>query len=281
MADTDPRQLLYHYTALDAFASIVDHRELWASHIRYLNDTTEQRLIWDLLRERINMRVQTARGSDKDRWKLIQSAAQSPSPQNVYVICFSRDGGDRLSQWRGYGGSGGVSIGFDGNEIQRHASAFLAAHSVGPLKKWCILQKVDYIAATLDERTAGTIDSFMESLPGLPLFVDSLLTQQEVLYRSVAMWSPRFKDRAFREEREWRISIADLIGDNRAASFRTRRSLLVPYIKFDLGKSMWPLISRVVVGPGAHQSETLDAIKMRLDDERVEVEASRIPYRDW
>jgi hypothetical protein len=40
-------ELLYHYTSVESFLNIVDGGELWASHIRYQNDTSEQRLIWD------------------------------------------------------------------------------------------------------------------------------------------------------------------------------------------------------------------------------------------
>lgn len=34
---------LYHYTTLEWFAGILDTDKLWASHIGYLNDTSEQK----------------------------------------------------------------------------------------------------------------------------------------------------------------------------------------------------------------------------------------------
>lgn len=43
-------QLLYHYTTIETFVNIMDGGELWASHIRYLNDTSEQRLMWNHVR---------------------------------------------------------------------------------------------------------------------------------------------------------------------------------------------------------------------------------------
>ena len=42
--------VLYHYTTVDALLSILQHNALWATHIRYMNDTSEQKVLWDLLR---------------------------------------------------------------------------------------------------------------------------------------------------------------------------------------------------------------------------------------
>ncbi len=65
MASDD--DLLYHYTALESFLSIVDKGQLWASHIRYLNDTSEQRLMWDHVRARIKARLDAADENDRAR----------------------------------------------------------------------------------------------------------------------------------------------------------------------------------------------------------------------
>jgi hypothetical protein len=48
VVDCPPQQadeLLYHYTSVEAFVNIINGGELWASHIRYLNDRSEQRLL--------------------------------------------------------------------------------------------------------------------------------------------------------------------------------------------------------------------------------------------
>jgi hypothetical protein len=87
------------------------------------------------------------------------------------------------------------------------------------------------------------------------------------------------KHKAFYEEQEWRISIFDL--PEGSVRFRTRKSMIIPYVPFDLGRGEpeWPLIQRAIVGPNPHQAETIAAIKKMLDD-RVVVVGSSIPYRD-
>ena len=60
-------ELLYHYTTVESFVHIMNSGELWASHIRYQNDTSEQRLVWDHVRARIKARLEAASGNDRDR----------------------------------------------------------------------------------------------------------------------------------------------------------------------------------------------------------------------
>ena len=110
--------LLHHYTNLNAFKNIVEKGTLWATHIHYLNDTSEQRFLGQLILARIGERLKFEPQEVRQRllsWQqklLSWTDRGSDEATTYYVICFSEDGGDRLSQWRGYGAQGGVSIGF-------------------------------------------------------------------------------------------------------------------------------------------------------------------------
>jgi hypothetical protein len=274
------RELLYHYTSIETFLRILDNAELWASHIRYLNDTSEQRLSWDLVRARINERLAFAVGDERIRLLKQQRFAENPDRLNVYVICFSKDGGDRLSQWRGYGGGAGVSIGFDVPALRKCISPFLMKYSNEQRlpQFWTALEQVKYVRRERDRRIGEFIDQRLNNPPDRS--PRSPYTEEQVFARAISFATLFLKDAAFREEREWRLAIVDAWNTNIAVQFRTRKSMVVPFVKFGLGKEGWPLISRVVVGPGTSQAETIAALKMRLDD-RVEVEASTIPYRDW
>ena len=67
--------------------------------------------MWELVRRRVDERLQLATESDRPlltEWKKGLEYEKYP----LYVICFSEDGGDRLSQWRAYGGISGVCMGF-------------------------------------------------------------------------------------------------------------------------------------------------------------------------
>jgi hypothetical protein len=273
-------ELLYHYTTVASFLNIVNGGELWASHIRYLNDTSEQRLAWEHVRTRIADRLQIAEGESRDRLLLFQSLASSPPDLDFFILCFSKDGGDRLSQWRGYGENAGVSIGFDPDELKKRCSSFTTAMSRNqpyPMG-WAYLLEARYIEPAGDEQSNQVIDLFIDN-PN-PTEFESRFSKEEVFSRRICLSSVRLKHNAFREENEWRIALFDV--NTNSIRFRSRKSMIVPYVPFDLGRGSpeWPLIKRVVVGPNPHQAETVAAIKKRLDD-RVVIEGSSLPFRGW
>ncbi|MGA3009922.1 MAG: DUF2971 domain-containing protein [Terracidiphilus sp.] len=276
----EPDELLYHYTSIDSFASIIGSSQLWASHIRFLNDTSEQRLMWDHARARIEARIRTADDSDRNRLLPFQSLTSSPLELDDYVLCFSKDGGDNLSQWRGYGGSAGVAIGIDAEELKKKCSGFTTAQSRNQPHKmgWALLHAVHYVDPSGDEFSKQLIDSLVDNPEATER--EDWLTEREVFRRRVSLIASSLEHKAFSDEREWRISILQLRED--FIRFRTRKSMMIPYVPFDLGhgRQEWPLIRRIVAGPSQHQAETIAAIKKMLDD-RVVVEGSSIPYRDW
>jgi hypothetical protein len=111
-----------------------------------------------------------------------------------------------------------------------------------------------------------------------------------------------FKDPAFSEEKEWRVVI---VGSGREPSngekevldgslkFRSGPLGVTPYVQFPLRLSSGSSpLRRIVVGPNPHMEESVNAVKMILDDRSlktskegcqtdIEVVPSRIPYRNW
>ncbi len=142
---------------------------------------------------------------------------------------------------------------------------------------WAFLNEVKYIEPTEDERSSQIIDIFIDN-PN-PTEHESRFSQDETFSRRVSLSSSSLKHKAFVEEMEWRIAIFDL--PEFSVQYRTRKSMIVPYVPFDLGKGgpEWPLIQRIVVGPRPHQGETVAAIK-KMADSWIVVVASSIPYRD-
>ena len=47
-------ETLYHYTTLEGLTGILEHRCLWATHYRYLNDSSEALLMKDKLIETVH-----------------------------------------------------------------------------------------------------------------------------------------------------------------------------------------------------------------------------------
>ena len=95
LVNDDADGFLYHYTSLEALNGIITNKTLWASHIKYLNDTSEQVILRELVNNRILDRLAALPNVRRDQWKVLVARARE-----LYVTCFSEDSGDRLSQWR-------------------------------------------------------------------------------------------------------------------------------------------------------------------------------------
>jgi hypothetical protein len=133
-------ELLYHYTDEAGLSGIIEHDNIWATHVRFLNDWTELR---EAFREKyVEFLIDSfceglPAGLDEDVRRIIDRISakrnvgkilkiiESPnSPNETFVFCLTGsaeawqksapDPGDRLSQWRAYSHSSqGFSLGFD------------------------------------------------------------------------------------------------------------------------------------------------------------------------
>jgi hypothetical protein len=115
-----PQGLLYHYTSAEGLLGIIRSGNLWATHIRYLNDSQE---FIDSLRHLKSFIEEFDEELHGHLDKFLRSAVHlfSVNP-GAYVLSFTDDSaartndapGDRLSQWRAYcSGGNGFSLGFD------------------------------------------------------------------------------------------------------------------------------------------------------------------------
>jgi hypothetical protein len=275
-------ELLYHYTSFEAFANIITKSELWASHIRYLNDTSEQRVMWELLKGRIEDRLSSADKAERERLNEALAVVEAPPEVGVYISSFCKDDGNRLSQWRGYSAGCGVSIGFKLSGLKSYCKAL----TDGPWKNppFCsataTLSPVHYLNPTgpYDPPKELLTDSFLGIGPDF-----GLGRKDEASIRlpySLSLLAASLKHSAFSEENEWRIILSGIMPPD-WLKFRMRKSLPVPYVAFSIGEKISPLISKVVVGPQPHKEETMEAVKMMVQSTSIEVVGSDTPYRDW
>jgi hypothetical protein len=252
----------------------------WEIHIGYLNDTSEQSLIPERIRKRIKAQLQEPECANRETLERVYKSISSPISKDIFVVSFSKDNGDRLSQWRGYSGSAGVSIGFDPSELKKLCNTFTTVNYKHPMDGiGAILREIKYIKAMGDEHSDREIDSLIDFHIAVAE-MEIPLTQSNIFDRELSFVPCDIKDAAFGEERESRIVIFDFSKDSNLL-FRTRKSLLVPYREFSLGKQMWPLISKVTIGPSPYKKETTKAVKRMIGDDNIEVVESLIPYRDW
>jgi hypothetical protein len=293
---TRQRGLLYHYTSAEAFLGIVGTRTLWATDIRFLNDSEEFTFARDVLVKRLVERALQLR--NEHARKLIERELESLAVRTVsaYVVSFS-ERGNSLSQWRAYAPRDGVSIGF-----HRGALKSIKDFELGKC----------YYANELPRRPTGR-----GGLGKLAVEADdtlrwiSRLLQQEwrkqqpkraevearlmMLAHTVSWAALRLKHPGFAEEKEWRLidnrNPLELLdqGYDKLHGTNFRRGVfgVTPYLVAALPER-WrnvPLgIAEVIVGPSTNTTAIVSSIrgllvsKLRSDAMVVPCD---IPYRSW
>ena len=122
------KKLLYHYTTMNTFYSMIDHSlvyekndinptyiTMWATHYAYQNDPTECQFFFEGLQNRILNYAKTKKVELTDEDK--QLIKQPWYGLNIYTISLSTQEDD-LTMWRGYGQNGdGISLGFDFSKL--------------------------------------------------------------------------------------------------------------------------------------------------------------------
>ncbi|MDR6757195.1 hypothetical protein J2Y48_002491 [Mycoplana sp. BE70] len=259
---------LSHYTSLDGFLGIIRESRIRASNILFLNDKEEMQYGINVARDVINELVEQEPSA-----AALKPTGRSPRPNvipDTYACCFCEEA-DMLSQWRGYGSaSQSVSIQFDGPLLAKVARALqfdLEAVIYGKKRAMELLRE------TLnDEVTTATI-------------IRSLLKDDgynvDDYRRSVTLdLSPRFKNDAFAEEREWRIiAKAHVV---KQVEYRTRDNVIMPYVNISNPTVGLP-ITRVTIGPGKDTALTRKSVEKFLSQTQfyshVKAVESSIPFR--
>jgi hypothetical protein len=269
--------LLWHYTTWEGLHGIITNGELWASHVAYLNDTSEFWHGFELFGERLPESERLI----KDE---ILGDARSRNVSGVrptYVVSFTEEF-DSLAQWRGYAGSSiGFALGFDRTRLQDRAATWefrLAKCTYAASEKEALLEPL--LARLRLER--------QQQNPRL----------RNIVLESLPRIAAELKNESFTSEQEYRLisneTSENLIKKTRGIEFRAKGRLFVPYIKLDIKKSwdsaasvgsQYPLRA-VLIGPTADKQLMKHAVvqlTQRVVDypTTVGVASSIIPYRNW
>ncbi|TAL39548.1 MAG: DUF2971 domain-containing protein [Alphaproteobacteria bacterium] len=157
-SDVYPR--ISHYTTLQGAVGILQSQSLWSTHCKFLNDTSERILIKDKLIEILYPHVLKKCQALIEKYPKIKSSVDSDggvaavaknetativdvqyrvTGDEIYVTSFCGETGDAyidrnglLSQWRGYGRDGGISLVFNTKKmediLQMEADTYSYAH---------------------------------------------------------------------------------------------------------------------------------------------------------
>ncbi|GAB6053840.1 hypothetical protein JCM17960_26600 [Magnetospira thiophila] len=112
---------LYHYTSAVGLTGIIQSGQLWATHIKFLNDYSEFVYGVDICRNVYEKYLQKTDNEDiRCALESVMRYIEGIHLLEGYVCCFCEEA-DLLSQWRGYGNKGaGYSIEFDYKNLVRN-----------------------------------------------------------------------------------------------------------------------------------------------------------------
>lgn len=107
-------ETLYHYTNGDSFSGIIKNKEMWASHIRFMNDLKEEILALDILERELPKLLANKSLNTDCVMKHTKSFFKTETyKKGIFILSFSENKDD-LNMWRGYANKiPSYSIGFD------------------------------------------------------------------------------------------------------------------------------------------------------------------------
>lgn len=303
---------VYHYTDVNGFISIIQNKEFWLSHIRFMNDREEYLEGYGRCNKIIE-KLKVGRESheidflNKVMNKLNcerSSGFFTRSSKDVFSLSLSTKR-DSLDLWRGYGRNSGISIGFDkqtSTELvlirkeyyesvkEKHKSD--SRKKTLPNSKLFVANNVIYEDDVKDKILLSILEISLERLNFLRDKKDETAEISAMTYATDVLFEiiPYMKNKGFENEAECRI-VENSISDTQKPIeifYRERNGIILPYIKYVLVdrnyKTLKNLpIKEIVVGPGLNQKDVIESVKYFLEKQGLEelidkVVASKIPY---
>jgi hypothetical protein len=314
----NPSGILYHYTNQQGLLGILDKHQIWASHIRYLNDTKEY-FAGRAFIERISIAMKGLGHADEETAKTVKDTLELIDTFDIYVSSFSKaEEGDSLNLWRGYTHTlPGFSIGFDAeslgkclhsrrDNIQATRLEFGGLFGVEYVPElgndFRIKRKMVWLAQLVHSlilklKKANFDPTLLKGLPVADIATEIRASMNEYSKSTIilAMLLPLLKHEGFSGEQENRLVLLRAKDDGfehcSDLGFHPGSSSIVPHVAVDLP----PIdlgIRRVIVGACPDPDWAVHAVKMLLTKHEikvrknvlgggVEVVPSKIPYRNW
>lgn len=279
MKDQD---IIYHYTSVEAFMSIIQSQSLWVSSITEMNDSQEGKLLPPLIRRAIESvhlsAEETIRCMEKYHSKdpLTQHLRVIPNiesnPEFIegmrdltkrtlvelilpsleivsnmllpHICCFSKNG-DKLSQWRAYGDDGkGVALAFSKIELEKSIKNKSEFPKYINDVIYNNLDQDEYCAKLIKELIEQSIFRSKKVDPVKERFVSSNFFAAPVL----------FKSEGFSEEDEVRLVYNS--NDEMKSKYRTVNGNIISFYEHVFRPSC---LKGIILGPKCNlQTDTLD-----------------------
>lgn len=309
---------IFHYTDARGLTGIITSGDIYATHFRYLNDSTEGGEIRTLLlpileaeTATITAKLVEAKLLSKDFYKefgsqghriqaeglyrAIERTATNVTPAFITSFCRHDEGTEvfengLLSQWRGYAMGGGFAIEFDEAAIDELSAQEVKKYAYAGSKTEDVLYEEfdrEFKAEDYQGLAGAMIAQIFEGRD-----ISRIAGKKNIdeMMAKFIMASPFLKNTGFREEREYRLAVTAIRANHMPASekrelknvkYRDRNGLVVPYVElFSTVGDDLPIKS-IIVGPHPNQELQEEATKMLLESNGLvaKVRRSQIPFR--
>jgi len=253
---------VYHYTSIAGFQGIISTHGFWASDNRFMNDAEElengSRLAGEVLDK-------CARRSHRSEFAELLSEVRkrvtAKRKLGLLVACFSRER-DSLSQWRGYGGAGGICISVGGSDPNHRPFIFGPDQLLFAATYQWRLKVVSCLS--IIRRYEKEYDKDRKAMPDFwPDDHDEEYVKS--LYNRLSHQIVVFKNEAFVQESEVRFVIPYSYVEHYEGGLQFRSSALglIPYINTGRRKGIEGLlpVKEVIVGPSAHRDLVGESVR--------------------
>lgn len=292
---------LYHYTSLKGLKGIITERQLRASDLRFLNDSSEFMYAFNLAESEITWGpaaralggLPPCKTEKRDKVLIelleliLKESGQINEEVRTYSVSFTKQG-DILSQWRAYCPRGGVSIGFEGpklNEIiKKNYELQIVECEYDKEHQLNLLNKIfdDFKIHFKEEFEILKKYSCEEDINDFDFIQQKFISMKEHLLVRIAELSHTFKDPAFKEEEEWRLSVLGRTSDFKNEDFFLKESYFVPFVNISIEDENQKLpIKNIFIAPTSHKDLTKNSVKRLVNSMGIEcpIADSIIPYR--
>jgi hypothetical protein len=273
---------LYHYTTQPGLIGVATNHVLWATDIRYLNDSSEYSYGTEIIKNVIAKRNKGARGDTKKFYEAFH-ANEGMFSQTRFFVTSLTENGNLLSQWRGYTPKGnGFSLGFSIRKLKE---------ALGKRGEFSLVRCI-YKQIEQEELVNRAIDLAIEEWKHRGEPAQKIENASKIgIYPPVTLrvicsfMAPIFKNNTFSEEKEWRLVLTQ--NNPTKVKFRSGESTITPYIEVNLladpDKPDAMPLSEVIIGPTPHPGLAKAAVQTLLDSQclRASVRLSNIPFRSW
>ncbi|MHC5536640.1 DUF2971 domain-containing protein [Singulisphaera rosea] len=303
-----PEKPLHHYTSAEGLLGIVKNRNIWATNFRYLNDSSEWYYSHSILQAKLK---RPSFIENKTAKAILESYADLPEFAfncfDLFLSSFCEED-DLLSQWRGYGSSGGYNIGLKPNlpfhvlpekrpyelakviykkEEQLTIIESLLKHfdeAVTEIGKSCPLDAKKHVKHPVMEVRHDKQKDGVYIIVNLPSeYVDVF----KMFYMKFLTYAACFKNEVYQEEKEWRLIRIMLRGPkfvNKNTLVRHSNGMIIPYIELHLWdkglRSNFDVVS-LRSGPNlnaVNAKNSLTVLAAKLDQpHEVRISTSEIP----